>query len=497
MPITFPMPNFGAILPEIIILFMACVVLVVDFAMGKEHQRTWLGYLSLQGILGAMLASLAMLIGGKSLATFGGMFLVDGFALFFKLVFLLVAALTIMISLRYLEVEEASRGEYYVLVLLATLGMMIMAAGNELLTIYIALELMSFCLYVLIGFFKRELKSIEAALKYFLVGAFSSGILLYGLALLYGLTGETALPRIAAVLAEKNLYGNPILILSMVLLIAGFGFKVSAVPFHMWAPDVYEGAPTSITAFLSVGSKAASFAALLRIFFVALGGSKANWEPLLWVLAVLTMTLGNLVAINQTNIKRLLAYSSIASAGYLLIGIVAGNEIGLASVLLYALVYGFMNIGCFALVILLCRDKQNRGEFISDFTGLARVQPYAAMAMVLFFLSLTGIPPTGGFVAKFYIFAAAIREGFVWLAIIGVANSAISLYYYFRVVMAMYMREPEKTVSFSYSPALTVAILVMAIGTLLIGVYPHPFLSAAKTAVTPLLGSVKAMAMLP
>ncbi len=495
MPITFPIPNLGAVLPELIILFVACAILIIDMALKKEQQRTWLGYVGLQGILGALLASLAMMIGQKTITTFSGMFIVDPFALFFKIVFLLAAGFTIMISLRYLEIEQINKGEYYALLLFATLGMMIMAAGNDLLSIYIALELMSLSLYVLIGFAKRDLKSLEASLKYFLVGAFSSGILLYGLALIYGLTGETELPKIASVLAEKELYGNSVLILAMVLLIAGFGFKVSAVPFHMWAPDVYEGAPTSITAFLSVGSKAASFAALLRIFMVALGGSKPHWEPILWILAVLTMTLGNLVAIVQTNVKRLLAYSSIASAGYILIGIIAGNEIGLASVLIYALVYGFMNIGCFALVILLCRNREDRGDQISDFTGLASVHPYAAIALVIFFLSLTGIPPTGGFVGKLYIFAAAIQEGFIWLAIIGVLNSAISLYYYFRIVVAMYMQKPEReTIPLAISPALTVAILLMAIGTLLIGVYPQPFLAAAKSSVGPLLTFVQGAA---
>jgi NADH-quinone oxidoreductase subunit N len=358
--------------------------------------------------------------------------------------------------------------------------MMIMAAGVDLLAIYIGLELMSLPIYALAGFVKRDPKSIEASLKYFLMGSFSSGVLLYGLALLYGLTGATQLSAVA----EKvgTLGYNPVLLLAIVLLVGGFGFKVAVVPFHMWAPDVYEGAPHSVVGFISVGSKAAAFAGLIRIFLVGLQASKPQWEPLLWALSILSMLIGSVVAIAQSNIKRMLAYSSIASAGYMLIGVITGSEIGLASVLVYALAYAFMNIGAFTLVVLLCR-RGERGDSIAEFTGLARISPLASVSLVIFFLSLTGIPPTLGFVGKFYLFAAAIQAGYIGLAVVGVVTSAISLYYYFSVVMAMYMQDPPKEHGLSPSPTISVALFLMAVGTLVLGIYPGPAIEAARAAV--------------
>ncbi|MBI3327192.1 MAG: NADH-quinone oxidoreductase subunit N, partial [Nitrospinae bacterium] len=395
--------------------------------------------------------------------------------------FLLVAALTILISPRYLLVEDIPAGEYYALVLFSTIGMMIMAAGVDLLAIYIGLELMSLSIYALAGFIKRDPKSIEAALKYFLMGSFSSGVLLYGLALLYGLTGGTQL----SVVAERvgTLGSNPALMLAIVLLVGGFGFKVAAVPFHMWAPDVYEGAPHSVVGFISVGSKAAAFAGLIRIFFIGLKVSKPQWEPLLWAISVLSMLVGSVVAIAQSNIKRMLAYSSIASAGYMLIGVITGTEFGLTGVLIYSLAYVFMNVGSFALVVLLCR-RGERGDSISEFTGLARISPVASASLVIFFLSLTGIPPTGGFLGKYYLFASAIQAGYIGLAMIGVITSAISLYYYFSVVMSMYMQDPPKEHGLSPTPGLAAALFLMILGTLLLGIYPGPFIEAAKAAVS-------------
>jgi NADH-quinone oxidoreductase subunit N len=357
---------------------------------------------------------------------------------------------------------------------------MIMASGVDLLAIYIGLELMSLSIYALVGFVKHDPKSIEAAMKYFLMGSFASGILLYGLALLYGLTGSTQLDVMAT--QVENIGTNPALILAIVMLVGGFGFKIAAVPFHMWAPDVYEGAPHSVVGFISVGSKAAAFAGLMRIFLEALEPAKAQWEPLLWAVSILSMLIGTLVAIAQSNIKRMLAYSSVASAGYMLIGVITGTEIGLASVLVYAMAYVFMNVGAFALVVLLCR-RGERGDTIGEFTGLARVSPVASASLVIFFLSLTGLPPTAGFVGKFYLFASAIQAGYIGLAVVGVLSSAISLYYYFSVVMQMYMQEAPKERGISPTPGLGAALILMVAGTLVFGIFPGPLINAATAAI--------------
>jgi NADH-quinone oxidoreductase subunit N len=471
-------PDIRAYLPELIILICACATLILDLLL-RRRQHLVIAAFSFLGVVVALLTCIPL--AGTTVTTFSGLYALDGFSLFFKVLFLLVAALTILISPRYLIIEDMPAGEYYALILFSTIGMMIMAAGVDLLAIYIGLELMSLSIYALAGFVKRDPKSIEAALKYFLMGSFSSGVLLYGLALLYGLTGTTQLNAIAA--QAGTLSTNPVLILAIVLLVGGFGFKIAAVPFHMWAPDVYEGAPHSVVGFVSVGSKAAAFAAVIRIFLVALGPSKAQWEPMLWAISMLSMIIGTVVAIAQTNIKRMLAYSSIASAGYMLIGIIAGTEIGLASVLVYAMAYVFMNVGAFALVVLLCR-RGERGDTIAEFTGLARVTPVASASLVIFFLSLTGLPPTAGFVGKFYLFAAAIQTGYIGLAVVGVLSSAISLYYYFSVVMSMYMQDAPKEHGLSPTPGLGAALIIMVAGTLVFGVFPGPLINAAKAAVS-------------
>ncbi|MBI1988059.1 MAG: NADH-quinone oxidoreductase subunit N [Nitrospinae bacterium] len=483
--LNIPLPDLSAIAPELILTAWVCGVLLIDLFIPKDRKH-YVGILSLVGLTLTFLCSGYLYLRGENLSLFGGMLAVDGFALYFKMVFVVVVMLTIAISLRYLPLEEINLGEYYGILLFATLGMMVMAASTDLITIYLSLELMSLSIYILAGFIKKDPKSIEAALKYFLLGAFSSGILLYGMALLYGLSGTTNLSGIGSYFAQHDLSHEPTAILAMILLIAGFAFKIAAVPFHMWVPDVYEGAPTPVTAFMSVGPKAAAFAALMRIFLVAIVAVRPHWNSIFWGLAVLSMTIGNVVAIAQTSLKRMLAYSSIAHAGYVLIGIVAGNQIGYASVLLYVLVYVFMNLGAFSMIILLC-TKSGRGDQIKDFTGLARVNPWAAAAFVVFFLSLAGIPPTGGFVGKLYIFAAAIQANYVGLAIIGVLNSAISLYYYFRVVMAMYMEELPGPLHLSTHPVLVFALTVMVLATLFLGLYPGPFIDAAMSSMAPLL----------
>ncbi len=490
-PILLPTVQLGPILPEIIMTALVCLVILVDLFLSPSR-KGFVGFLTLVGLVvtGIFLARMV----GQDTRAFGGMYRVDDFSTFFKFIFLGVTFLTVLISFRYLKIEEINLGEYYSLLLFSTIGMMVMASGNDLLTIYIGLELLSIPVYILVGFLKRDLASQEGGIKYFLLGIFSSAIVLYGIALIYGYTGTIYLDGIREALLGKPSGSSPLLTLSIILLTAGFAFKVALVPFHMWAPDAYQGAPTPITAFMSVGTKAAAFAALVRVFMVGLGRSQDEWTILLWLLAVVTMTWGNIGALVQSNLKRLLAYSSIAHAGYILIGLVVATSTGIASIMLYMAAYLFTNLGAFALIILLCRPNM-RGDNLEDFRGFAREHPWPSLALVIFFLSLTGIPPTGGFVGKFYLFAAAIDAGFVWLAIIGMLNSAISLYYYFRVVMLMYMEEPTGRIQTSNSFPLTVGIAIMVIGVLFIGLYPHPFFSAAQTSVAGLLKGLSAVAL--
>jgi NADH-quinone oxidoreductase subunit N len=380
-------------------------------------------------------------------------------------------------SVRFLEIEGASPGEYYFLILCATLGMMIMAGGIDLISIFIGLETMAVSFYILAGFMKPNQRSNEAAVKYFLLGAFSLGILLYGMSLMYGLSGTTNLRQMAVIFASQP--RDLRLVLAVILVVAGVGFKIAAVPFHMWAPDVYEGAPTPITAFLSVGSKAASFAMLLRIFLEGLPSMSPDWQQLFWLLAVVTMTVGNVAAVSQTNIKRMLAYSSIAHAGYVLIGVVAGTSRGVTAMLVYLFVYAFMQLGAFAVVALLHR-RDTIGDELKDFSGLSARNPIAAFAMLLFMLSLGGIPPTAGFMGKFWLFGAAIDAHFYWLAVIGVLNSAISLYYYVRVVVFMYIKRDVSGSEPTTSPALGLVLGLTIAATLVLGIYPRLLFEVAE-----------------
>jgi NADH-quinone oxidoreductase subunit N len=431
------------------------------------------------GVLGATAVTL-LAIGDPHVTVSGGLLSIDAFAAFFKLLFLGAAALTLMMSGSYLAVEDTPAGAYCFLVLAATLGMMFMASGVELVTIFIGLETMAVAFYILAGYLKPDARSNEAAVKYFLLGAFSLGILLYGMSLLYGLTGSTNLKEIAPALVAQGDTNRQMLLLAVVLIAAGVGFKIAAVPFHMWAPDVYEGAPTPITAFLSVGSKAASFAMLLRIFVEGLPSMSVDWRLLFEALAILTMTVGNIAALTQTNIKRMLAYSSIAQAGYVLIGVVAGTPRGIAATLIYLLVYAFMQLGAFGVIVLL-RRRDAVGDELKDFNGLYFRNPLAAFAMLLFMLSLGGIPPTAGFMGKFWLFGAAIEAGYVRLAVIGVLNSAVSLYYYIRVVVYMWLRNEPAGSEPHARPALAVAIAIALIGTLAFGLYPRPLFELAET----------------
>jgi NADH-quinone oxidoreductase subunit N len=474
MPAGFAAVDFYYLLPELVLTFAALVLLVADAVVPRARQSV-LGWIAAAGLLATLGCTLA--VAGAHTTAARGLVAVDGFAAFFHVLFLLAALLTVLMSVRYLDVEDARPGTYYFLVLSATLGMMFMASGIDLITIFIGLETMAISFYILAGFLKPNRRSNEAAVKYFLLGAFSLGLLLYGMSLLYGLSGSTSLRTIATALAghERALP----LVLAVILIVAGVGFKIAAVPFHMWAPDVYEGAPTPITAFLSVGSKAASFAMLLRIFLEGLPSMSADWRMLFYALSVVTMTLGNVAALTQGNIKRMLAYSSIAHAGYLLIGVVSGTPRGVSAMLIYLFIYAFMQIGAFAVVVLL-RRRDVIGDELKDLSGLYFRSPAAAVAMLIFMLSLGGIPPTAGFMGKFWLFGSAIEAGYVWLAVIGVLNSAVSLYYYVRVIVFMWIKGEAAGSPIVVGPAMTTALAVTLVATLVLGMFPRPLFELAE-----------------
>ena len=506
------------IAPELIITAFACVALVMEVILPYRKSKLT-AYLSLVGVALAF-ASLAVqwwfMRHSLPFDGFYGMIRVDGFALLFKAIFLIAAALAIGISTRFLDIEGEQHGEYYALVLFATVGMMFIASSYDLISLYISLELMALTFYILVAFTKRERKSNEAAMKYFLLGAFSSGVLLYGMSLLYGIAGSTNLgdignainelvPRIQSAIAAgadasldqpiANL--RPLLLLGMIALAAGLFFKVAAVPFHMWAPDVYEGAPTSVTAFLSTGSKAASFALYLRIFNDGLEGMRADWAPLLGLVAAITIMVGNWAAVTQENSKRLLAYSSISNAGYLLLGLVAHNEYGYIGLVVYLFVYTLMNMGAFGIIISL-RRRGIIGDNVDDLTGLGQKAPVMAAMMSIFMLSLGGLPVTGGFIGKYFLFGGLIERGRVeqkaWyyvLAVWAIVNTVVSFYYYFRFIKVMYLGDRiADTRPLALSPALQTALFASVIGVLLIGVYPQPIVSVTRDLVLATFGSL-------
>ena len=471
--------NWQLLMPELVIALTLLIVLVFD--LFDSISKKVLGWMTIVGAGIALWVSIQMHQAGTVGTQFNEMFKVDNFSLFFNIIFLVSTILVALISISYLGGENRKQGPYYLLILLATLGMMLMAAGNELIIVFLGLELMSLSLYVLAGYFRESPASSEAGMKYLLLGAFASAFFLYGIALIYGGAGTTSVPAIAEAIASPN--KSPLLLAGMFMLIVGFGFKVAIVPFHQWAPDVYEGAPTTIAAFISAGPKAAGFAAFLRIFMEALPNLQVEWSGVIILLAMLTMTVGNVIAIAQTNIKRMLAYSSIAHAGYVLIGLAAANNDGVSSAMLYLLIYCVMNIGAFGVVIL-AKTADGESLMISDYAGLGLRKPLLAMFMTVMLLSLAGFPPTAGFVGKFYIFKSAVQAGHIWLVIIGAVNTAISAFYYLRVVVTMYMREPEEELEFSpYSSTLVIGLIIAAIGVLLIGVLPSLMLGPAQNSV--------------
>jgi NADH-quinone oxidoreductase subunit N len=483
------------ILPLIAISVGAMAVMLVGPQIEDEDSAS-LGFLVLVALLAAFVLTMFEL--GQNTIAFRGSLAVDDYAVFFEAVIIVATALTVAMSLQYAADAELAGAEYYALVLFASLGMMLMAAAGDLIVIFLGLETMSIAVYALAGFIRRDPRSNEAAIKYFLLGAFSTGFLLYGIALVYGATGTIRLELIRATLAS-GVAANPLLLLGLGMMLIGFGFKVAAVPFHMWTPDAYEGAPTPITAFMAVGVKLAAFAGFLRIFMANLGAISTEWTQVLWILAVLTMTAGNVIALVQSNIKRMLAYSAIAHAGYVIVGMAAGDRGAGGAILYYLLAYAFTNLGAFAVVVALARGAESHDE-IADYRGLARDHPGLAVAMALCLLSLTGVPPLAGFVAKFYIFAAALNAGLVWLVVIAVLNSVVSAYYYVGVIVAMYMQEGGVAVEqMSRRPGLLISVAVGVAGVIALGVYPQPYMGAAVSAFASALGRqpLHAVSMLP
>jgi NADH-quinone oxidoreductase subunit N len=503
------------IMPEGILTLFACAALVLDVMLPRNRKRV-VAWVSLAGVGFAFISLWILYSGivtkGAPRTAFYDMIVLDSYAVVFKSMFLIGAALSILLSMKYLDIEGEQRGEYYALILFSVVGMMFMASGVDLLTLFVSLELMAVSVYILVGYFRRDQKSNEASMKYFLLGAFSSGVLLYGISMVYGLTGSTnlaaiaeALPKVMAVEVIKNANGSEtmidqryLLLMSMILMAAGMFFKVAAVPFHMWAPDAYEGAPTSITAFMSVGVKAASFAMFGRLFLYGLPDMRATiagdpahnvlglpgWAVLLGVVSAITIVWGNLGALTQNNTKRLLAYSSISHAGYTLLGLIAGNQTGYTGFVIYLFIYTIMNLGVFGCIIAL-RRRGIVGDRMEDFNGLMKKAPWLTVMMTIFLLSLGGIPPTAGFIGKFYLFAGLIETGNPWLvrlAILAVVMSVVSLYYYIRFIRAMYIEGETEPEPVTLAPSLRVALVAAAVLVLYIGVFPQRLISFTQKA---------------
>ena len=475
-PIPAPLVDLTSLAPVLVLSVFTMMVLLVDLFVGRN--KSVLVFISLTGLLMAAISAFAK---GAEIPvySFNGAYVVDRLSIFFTMIFCLSSALAILLSVEYNKREGIRVGEYYSLILFCTVGMIVLASSTDLIMIFIGIEIVSICLYVLAGIRRGDLRSNEASLKYFLLGAFATGFLLYGMTLLYGTTGSVKLLTIAERLNSGEVFTNPLMLMGVVLLVIGFGFKVASVPFHMWAPDVYQGAPTPVTAFMAVGPKAAAFAAFFRVFAEGIPELAPSWETTLSIVAVLSMFIGNLGAIMQTNIKRLLAFSSVSHVGYILIAVIAKNTLGSASLLFYMLSYAFMIFGIFGIVILLGREGNENLE-LENYSGLGFKHPMLAFCMTLFMLSLGGLPPLAGFVAKFYIFQAALKEGFLWLVIIAVLNSAISFYYYLKVIVFMYMKEPISEFKISLTPITLFVVAIGVLGTLELGIFPGPVIFLAQ-----------------
>jgi NADH-quinone oxidoreductase subunit N len=479
LPIGIDAP-LGLIEPLLIVSITGILLLLVDLMLphGKKHLSA---YLALAGVVYAMIRSAAQW--GVLETGYSGMVVLDNLTTVLNLLFLGSTGIVILLSMPFLRRDDVEHSEYYALLLFATTGMMILGMGLDLITLFLGIEVMSISLYILAGYRRDSDASNEAAMKYFLLGAFASSVLLYGIALVYGATGTTNLIRIAEVVGGSSGLPEGLLMGGVALILVGLAFKIAAAPFHMWTPDVYEGAPTPVTAFLSAGPKAAAFAAIIRTFFIGFQPVSAEWTGMLSVLAALTMTIGNVAAIAQTNVKRMLAYSSIAHSGYVLIGVVAGGTVGGSAAIFYLLAYVAMNLGAFAVIVLL-EHKGQRGEELKDYAGLGFRYPVIGALLSLFMISLSGIPPTVGFMGKLYLFGAAVQSGHVLLAVIGVLNSAVSIFYYLRLMVLLYMRESQETLPAIRVPVtLAICLILTAAATLAGGIWPNAWLEAARAGV--------------
>jgi len=490
----FSSTDYVLALPMVLLALFALGILLIDLLLPKEWKRvnafTALAGLAFSAVAVGKLQFAYRLAeqkgnGGEIFSGFMGALVVDRFAIYFFYLFLIGAAIAILMSMRYLEIERENHGEFYALLLFSVVGMMCMAAGYDIVLLFIGLELMAISTYVLVGFLRRDKRSNEAALKYLLLGAFSSGLFAYGLSLFYGLTGSTHLGVIARKLQEvvATRPHDPVVAFALLTTTVGLLFKIAAVPFHQWAPDAYEGAPTSVTGFMSVAVKSAAWALLLRIFLFGLGPLRSMYVPLLIFVSIATMTLGNLAAISQNNLKRLLAYSSIAHVGYMLLGLVASdgvnNSTGIMAIMIYLLVYTFMNLGAFAVITSL-RRRSIIGDEMDDIAGLYFKAPVETMLMLVFLLSLSGIPPLAGFWGKYFIFLSLIQTGHYGLASLAVLYSVIGLYYYMRIASAMLIKPAADTEPVRVGPAMGLALVVTAAGTIGIGIFPNFFINAVN-----------------
>lgn len=484
--ISFTLSDFHVLKPAIILCLFGCGILLTDAFLVRRIGQRWLNAVTAlvgEAVVAAVLLQyLPDVRSGGSLTGLGGSIVVDGFGVFFNVIFMLAAALAVILSARYMEAEGEQRGEYYALILFAQAGMSIMATGHDLVVLFVALETMALSFYVMVGFLRDSQRSNEAAMKYLILGAFSSGLLAYGFSVLYGISGSTSLAAIGEAIAARPAL-DWIMILALITTSVGLFFKIAAAPFHMWAPDVYEGAPTPTTAYVSVASKAASFALMIRLFVTAYGSVAEAWVPLLAIVAIATMTIGNLAAVTQSNLKRLLAYSSVAHAGYMLLGLVAFSETGLRGIAIYLLAYVFMNYGAFALIAALRRDGE-AAEELDDLNGLFGRAPGYTILMAIFMLSLTGIPPLAGFYGKYYIFLALLGEGYYILAVFAALYVAVSAYYYFRVIRACWLGEAaERPASLDMNLGTRTALVASGVLTVLIGVLPQRFIDLAGESV--------------
>lgn len=464
--LTMSFADLLLLLPEIVLTCWLCLVVIVDFAFPRLPKEQ-LAILSITGLLATLGCLVWFDVTHVSGALFGNMFVLDRMAIFFKIFIVGSTALVILASIQYVERFRFFRGEYYVLVVMSALGMMFMSSANDLLSLFVSLEFSTLGFYILVGYLREDLASNEAGLKFFILGVFAAGLLAYGISLVYGETGKL-------VFSDMNLSATPGAIIGFLLIFAALGFKIGAVPFHSWIPDTYHGAPTPVTAYLSIAPKGAAFAILLRIFFVALASFKPMWVILLVAVSILSMTYANIVAIAQRNIKRLLAYSGIAQVGNVLIGLAAGTKMGNDAILFYLLAYLFANLGAFAVVIAVSHAIGS--DDIDDYNGLGRRSPFLAFSMLVFLLSLAGVPPLAGFIGKLYIFIAAIKEGLYTLITVGLINIVISMYYYMIVVKKMYINEPTNPSPVTISGPMKAVVYAGLAGTLVIGIYPQPFI---------------------